>query len=204
MPDPKALQVTISLDDVKPRVWRRLLVPLDWDLEKLHLAIQAAFNWCNSHLSQFEIDDVVYGDRALLDDDGFEDEGEEGIVEYIGFPVANLLEKGPFYYRYDFGDDWQHSVTIDKLVTLDAPPEHAVCVAGAQARPPEDVGGALGYEAFLEVMADPKHEDYAHLKRWSGGNFDPKWFDIDRINLDLSHALEPDVKRPRHQPRRKV
>jgi Plasmid pRiA4b ORF-3-like protein len=82
-----------------------------------------------------------------------------------------------FLYVYDFGDDWRHSVELEQPLVLEPAPRVASCRDGAQVRPPEDVGGPDGYARFLEVLADPRHEDHRDMRIWAGGHFDPEWFD---------------------------
>ena len=65
-------QFKITLKEIKPPIWRRIQVK-DCSLDKLHEHIQTAMGWTNSHLHQFEIDGVRYGDPELLTE-GFEDE----------------------------------------------------------------------------------------------------------------------------------
>jgi hypothetical protein len=77
----------------------------------------------------------------------------------------------------------------------------ATCVAGARARPPEDVGGVSGYENFLTIMADPNDQEYAETKRWCGGHFDPEWFDLGVTDKDVKNALRTNVRRRLHQPK---
>lgn len=108
-----------------------------------------------------------------------------------------------FTYLYDFGDHWEHRVELEELLFPDVAPRVASCVAGAKARPPEDVGGLGGYERFLEIMADPDDPEHADLKRWCGGHFDPEWFDVAAADRDVRRALKPDVRRRLHQPRPK-
>ena len=91
-------------------------------------------------------------------------------------------------YIYDYGDNWQHKVKVEKIVMLDTPILFAVCIAGANACPPEDVGGAPGYEKFLEDLADPDHAEHEMLSEWIGGPFDPTAFDIDQVNQRLAVA----------------
>lgn len=106
-----------------------------------------------------------------------------------------------FSYVYDLGDDWHHLVEIEEMLALDKAPKHGACVDGANARPPEDVGGPPGYEQFLAVIADPKHPEHADMMRWCGGHFDPAWFDLARVDKDVRNALKANVRRPLHQPR---
>jgi hypothetical protein len=65
------------------------------------------------------------------------------------------------------------------------------CVAGEDAWPPEDVGGAPGYAEFLEVLKDPAHEGHTNMLTWAGGAFDPTVFDIIRVNQRLASGFPP-------------
>lgn len=197
---PNAVQLRVSIDGIDPPVWRRLVVPAAWDLAQLHLVIQAAFNWWNYHLHEFRIGGLRYGDIALSDEGSVEgdprvfDEREVRLRDFRADAIA-------FAYFYDFGDDWHHTIEIEEMLFLDPAPLHATCIDGAHARPPEDVGGIPGYEQFLDVIADPKHPEHKETKRWCGGHFDPKWFDLAMVSKDLRGALKPDVKRRLHQPK---
>ena len=51
-------RLKITLDDVEPTVLRRVDVPFDIRLDRLHLTIQAAVGWTNSHLYELCAGDV--------------------------------------------------------------------------------------------------------------------------------------------------
>ncbi len=200
--NPNAVQVRVSLDDIEPEVWRRLVVPMDWDLQHLHLTIQAAFNWWNYHLHEFRIGGLRYGDIGALEDSFSEDDPR--VFDERKVRLRDFVRNGmKFSYIYDFGDDWHHTVELEDLLSLDETPKHATCLGGARARPPEDVGGIPGYEQFLGVIADPRNPDHAEIRRWCGGHFDPDWFDLSTVAKDVRNALKPDVKRRLHQPKPK-
>jgi hypothetical protein len=201
--EPNALQIRVTLAEIEPVVWRRLVVPSTWHLGELHLAIQAAFNWWNCHLHEFRIGGLRYGDSEVLEDGGSAndprvfDESEVRLFDFGGEPTA------AFTYLYDFGDHWLHNVEIEQRVAFDVTPRFAACVAGARARPPEDVGGVSGYENFLAIMADPTDAGYSDTKRWCGGHFDPDWFDLGVTDKDVKNALRPNVRRRLYQPKPK-
>ncbi|HEU0145995.1 MAG TPA: plasmid pRiA4b ORF-3 family protein [Bradyrhizobium sp.] len=197
--EPNALQIRISLAEIDPLVWRRLVVPWTWHLGQLHLVIQAAFNWWNYHLHEFRIGGLRYSDPTLVEEPGFDEKSrsfDEREVRLLDFERGS---KTTFGYLYDFGDSWHHLVEIEELLALDPAPHGATCSDGARARPPEDVGGPGGYETFLEIMADRAHPEHADMKRWCGGHFDPNWFDLDLTNKDVRTALKPNVRRRLHQ-----
>ncbi|KGJ12718.1 pRiA4b ORF-3-like protein [Paracoccus versutus] len=198
---PNAVRLHVSLAEIEPEIWRRLVVPCDWTLDRLHPVLQAAFGWTDSHLHEFRIGGLRYGDPVLLDD-GFGgprvfDSTEVRLQDFVGRDVG-------FTYAYDFGDGWQHLIRIEDWLVLDPAPRHALCLQGARARPPEDVGGPWGYEDFLGIIRDPMHEEHRSTLRWAGGHFDPKWFDLDLINKDLRNAFRTNARRRLHQPRPKA
>jgi hypothetical protein len=200
---PNALQLRVEIAEIEPAVWRSLVLPLSFDLRQLHLAIQAAFNWWDCHLYEFQIGGLRFGDPELLEDGGFEggprvfDDREVRLSDFA--PASDVS----FSYIYDFGDDWRHTIAFEQLLALDAAPKTAGCVAGQRARPPEDVGGVGGYEGFLAILADPDNEEHTDTLRWCGGHFDPEWFDLPRVDKDVKNALRPSVRRRLHQPKSK-
>ncbi|UXN57813.1 plasmid pRiA4b ORF-3 family protein [Phyllobacterium zundukense] len=194
-----ALQIRVSLDEIEPAIWRRLVLPSHWNLEQLHLAIQAAFNWWNYHLHEFRIGGLRYGDVALLTEDAFDDDPR--VFDSREVRLCDFERRATFTYIYDFGDNWRHTVSVEEFVALNTAPKHGACIEGARARPPEDVGGVSGYERFLEIMSDKSDPEYAETKRWCGGYFDPDWFDLTIVDKDVRNALRSNVRRRLHQPK---
>ncbi|WP_162944108.1 MULTISPECIES: plasmid pRiA4b ORF-3 family protein [unclassified Rhizobium] len=196
-----AVQVQVSLNEIEPKVWRRLVLPSHWNLEQLHLAIQAAFNWWNYHLHEFSIGGLRYGDVELLTEDAFDDDPR--VFDFREVRLRDFEQGATFSYLYDFGDSWQHNVVVEEFFAFDTPPKFGSSIDGARARPPEDVGGVSGYERFLEIMADDEDPEHIDTKRWCGGHFDPEWFDLAVVDKDVRNALRPGVKRRLHQPKSK-
>ena len=198
-----AVQFKVVIDGIEPAVWRRLVVPADWHLGHLHLAIQAAFNWWNYHLHMFEIGGLGFSD------DVYRDSGEAGLGDARALHEAAILlsdfrQSGcQFSYTYDFGDMWRHTIEVEEFLFMEPRPRQAICLEGQRACPPEDVGGVNGYSEFLRIMLDPAHPEYRWTKKWCGGHFDPSWFDLAVVNRDLRRALIPDVKRRQYQPKPK-
>ncbi len=138
--------------------------------------------WTNSHLHDFRIEGRRYGirnDEWGLDGDLLEDKR---------FQLGDVLssEVQEFEYVYDFGDDWRHLVKVEQVLQ---PREDVntwpMCLAGANACPPEDVGGTPGYMEFLHAMRDTVHEEHGAMWRWWGGPFDPNGFDSNAANLAI-------------------
>jgi hypothetical protein len=183
----------IELLDVAPLVWRRVLVSNQWTLASLHGYLQWVMGWTDSHAHEFETSGGFIAPDWWIYEVGFDTDAskyrDERRVSVSGV-VSELGVRGEFEYRYDMGDGWRHRIVIEP-----APPTRAmqemplpICLAGENACPPEDVGGPHGYQLFLETLGDPGHEQHADMVRWIGGVFDPKGFDLNRINRDFKGA----------------
>jgi hypothetical protein len=164
-------RLKIKLRNVQPPVWRRLEVPGNVTFAKLHRILQVALGWTDSHLHEF-----VVGKRHIgLPDDEFRDDvANETRVRLEDVASA----KTKFAYWYDFGDNWWHDITVERVGPPETSAEYPRLLAGANSAPPEDVGGVGGYEEFLEAVADPKHPEHKELLTWAGGAFDPEAFDL--------------------------
>jgi len=175
-------QLKITLKWSKPPIWRRVIVRADMPLDRLHDVIQVAMGWTDSHLHQFVVGRTFYSKP----DPEFAGLGSETLNEK-GYTVAELAPaaKKKFIYEYDFGDGWQHEVVAEKILPSDPAFKHPVCLAGANACPPEDCGGIGGYYNLLEIMADPKHPEHAEMKEWIGDELDAVEFDLNGVNAVL-------------------
>lgn len=172
-------QLRIELEGVSPPVWRRLLVPGGADLLTLHDIFQTAMGWEDTHLHEFIIGEQHYGVPDDEDEDGEEDDGSDVAVADV------LAGQTRFRYQYDFGDSWYHEVQVEEVTPAAFELDYAVCLAGENACPPEDVGGPSGYAGFLEAIDDPDHDEHAHLVEWIGRPFDPAAFSVATTNVDL-------------------
>lgn len=174
-------RLLVTLLDVEPAVWRLVQIPAMIPLDKLHDAIQSVMGWTDSHLHEFIINGVHYG---IDDPMGFED---ERVVDERRVTLADALggTARTFDYVYDFGDDWHHAITVEAIEPAEEARPLLYCLAGERACPPEDVGGAWGYEEFLEAIGDPEHEEHEDMLEWCGGEFDPERFDLQGVNARL-------------------
>ena len=115
----RGFRIRIDLQRTKPPVWRRVEVPGDILLPRLHEVIQAAMGWTDSHLHRFRTSNDRNAPEFLTQFDL--DEGDEGMLEddvRLDQVVAN--EGDRLWYDYDFGDDWKHLLRVEKV--LDDPP----------------------------------------------------------------------------------
>lgn len=169
-------QLKVSLTGTKPPVWRRVLVDGASTLDELHEVIQAAFGWWNYHLYDFEFGRTRY---RIPDPDW--DYGPP--TRDAGRTRLDRVAKPgtAFTYTYDFGDNWKHKVTVEKVVPTTPDLELPACTDGRRAGPPEDCGGAWGYAELLEILADPSHHEHGERREWADGwghgAFDPGRFD---------------------------
>jgi hypothetical protein len=175
-------ELEVRLCEIDPAIWRAIEISGASSLEDVHFAIQVAMGWTNLHLHQFVIGETSYGVADVNGAGDFEREDERD------FQLQDLVERGDaFVYQYDFGDCWEHEVTIKKVETQATPPKPR-CIGGARACPPEDCGGADGYKNLLEALRDPKHQEHESLVTWSN-DFQPEGFVIPKTGLYLQKSM---------------
>lgn len=181
-------QLKVTLKGFRPTIWRRIQVKGDIPLGELHMIIQLAMGWTNSHLHHF-----IIGKRPHLQfigsarfDDGLDTADEDEVTISQVLPRA----KTKIAYEYDFGDGWEHEVTLEKIIAAEPGVAYPRCVAGENACPPEDVGGVWGYANFLHALQDPNHDEHDTYVEWIGGAFDPQAFDLAAANRRLKRVKQ--------------
>src|SRR5262245_85976 len=178
----------ITLLDSHPPVWRRIQVK-DCTLDKLHEHIQTAMGWTNSHLHHFRVGDQLYGDPLLMAEN-FEDMGyEDSTTTKLSDLVPKTGKRVGFGYEYDFGDSGRHEVLFEGCVEAERGKRYPLCLEGARACPPEDVGGVWGYADFLNAIQNPDHEDHEGMLEWVGGPFDSNAFDAAKATRRMRRGL---------------
>lgn len=173
-------QLKISLKDIRPPIWRRVQVQSSTTLSDLHLIIQAAMGWYNCHLHSFDIQGIEYGKPDPDYGWDIRDESKVKLSQVI------KQEKSKFFYTYDFGDSWDHTILVEKILSQEPQVSYPLCIKAKRACPPEDCGGALGYIDFLEAIKDPQHPEYKSFQEWLGGDFDAEFYDLQEINQRLA------------------
>jgi hypothetical protein len=86
---------------------------------------------------------------------------------------------------YDFGDNWEHVILVEKILPIDKKTQYPICLAGKRSGPPEDCGGPWGYMDLLNVLNDPNDPEYDERIEWIGEDFDSELFDAEEINVRL-------------------
>ena len=184
-------RLLVTLDGVKPPVRRRVEVPLTIRLDRLHLVLQAAMGWTNSHLYEIRARDVGWG----LPDPDFGD----GPLDAKKARLADVLEDAgtkTLKYLYDFGDGWEHTVKVERIADAAPSTAYPVLIEATGRCPPEDVGGSWGYAEFLDAIADPAHENHAEMKEWVGEPFDPKTVDVEALAEDVAALAKAWTRKP--------
>ena len=186
---PTTAQLKITLRNLDPDIWRRVTVPHDINLHDLHHVIQAAMPWTNSHLHSFHDGKKYY--QQNFDDSPFGGLDDPGSIDESNYRLCDLCpaEGARLLYTYDFGDDWEHDILLEKLTPADKRPARAEVIAGEHACPPDDCGGVPGYCDLVEILLDPKHPEHAERREWlglkKGEKFDPYFYDLAAANNKL-------------------
>jgi hypothetical protein len=169
-PNGSGVQLTITLEDIEPTVWRRIVVPAGATLAELHDWVQVAMGWQDSHLHEWQVSGVRYG-LADLDSDA-EDES--------GVRLLDVAAEGDrLTYLYDFGDSWEHTVSVDAVLSPEDAGAVPRCEAGERACPPEDVGGAPGYAELVTALREPDAaSEWGQMLAAAHTDFHPERFSL--------------------------
>jgi hypothetical protein len=174
----RVFQLRVTLDDVTPPIWRRVLVPAGYTLDRVHRVVQVSMGWQDCHLHSFEIDGNQYGEP--------DPDGDLALLDEMDYRLDDVTRVGArLRYTYDFGDWWEHEVLVEEVLAADPRERYPLCLAGERACPPEDVGGPEGYAEFLAAVADPAHPRHVAMWDWIGRPFDAIGFDADRASTLL-------------------
>ena len=172
--------VRIELRHTDPLIWRQVEVPTSITLKVLHDIVQVVIGWFDYHFWEFTIGKQRYG---LPMDDGW---GTEPCIAAAKVRLRDVLKmrKTIIDYTYDFGDCWEHRLTVTDVRAGQPGVSYPRYISGERNGPPEDCGGIPGFYELLEAIADPAHPDHAHVKEWAK-DYDPATFDP----LPIKYAL---------------
>lgn len=163
------LEFRVELRGIKPPIWRRIQVPDSYTFWELHSVIQDAMGWLDGHLHAFVLKNPKTGAEewvGIPDPESWQPVKagwKEKVRKYLATPGSSAN------YLYDFGDGWEHKVTLQKVLPRDRAETYPRCVAGRRACPPEDCGGVWGYRDLISGDADAR-EAYP--------DYDPEEFDV--------------------------
>ncbi|MDF7826003.1 plasmid pRiA4b ORF-3 family protein [Pontiellaceae bacterium B12227] len=177
------VELKIELEFIEPQIWRRVSVPDNYSLADLHHIIQTVMGWHDCHLHCFEVNGGKYTLSSQSPEMDMEDESKVRLTDLVKAGTKQFL------YEYDFGDDWRHWVTIEKVAPIDPDSIRPVCLDGTRACPPEDCGSIPGYEDLVDAFReDSPDEDQEALLEWLE-SMEPGWnpdvFDRGKVNQVL-------------------
>ena len=177
----KLYQLMVTLAEIEPPIWRRLLVPSDISLPRLHDVLQVAMGWHDCHLHIFEIAGKSYGQ---IDP---EDPWSMEMLDERKFTLSEIVRRkgAAFGYTYDMDDDWLHEIRLEAILEPTPGASYPTCIEGERSGPPEDCGGPWGYEELLVALSGSDDPDHEELRDWVGGSFDPEAFGLDEVNRRL-------------------
>jgi hypothetical protein len=170
----------IEIDEVEPIVTRRIEVPTSVRLDDLHFIFQIAIGWQNCHPFEIRSGGVAWG---LIDRDS-----QENPLPADQATLATVLALGPiFKYAYVYGDDWEHTVTLEKVVAREFSSRYPHLIDAAGRCPPADIGGASGYETYLQALGNAEHELHDDMVDWDDPAFDPNIVDTQTLRANLAN-----------------
>ena len=182
---PTALQFEIALEEIEPRIWRRIRFPVESTLWDLHVAIQDAMGWQDCHLHQFLVASAMSEAPITIGIPSDDDEIQVYAAWEIPLALAFRAPGDKLYYNYDFGDDWMHAIVLEEIVTTGTEIQRPTCIGGARACPPEDCGGPHMYTELLRALAGRgKKGEYNELLSRLPRGFDPDRFNPKRVKFD--------------------
>ncbi|WP_168797396.1 plasmid pRiA4b ORF-3 family protein [Neolewinella litorea] len=158
--------VRITLDGSRPTIWREVLIPSGTRQSLLHHIIQAAMGWRGTEDYQFFPSLHREQNRP----------GEP--------TLGDLLGKVGEQCGYEF-DNWYHDLELRDIRQAQGRTHYPVCIAGARACPPQDIGGVAAYNEKIKILNDPSHYEYEELASWLTQDFNPGAFNMDQTNLRL-------------------
>jgi hypothetical protein len=172
---PLVYQLKINLRGTRPPIWRRVQVPADVTLARLHETIQDVMPWEDYHLHLFTIAGNEYGPRDPEWESDYEDERKVKLNKVVTSAPSK------FEYVYDFGDNWEHEIVVEKVLPAEPGVPYPLCLDGARNGPPEDCGGVWGYQDLLKALRNPRTREDQEMLEWLG-EFDPEEFSVDLVN----------------------
>jgi len=178
---PEIATLRIELYDTEPLIWREIAIPVSITLKTLHDIVQAAMGWTDSHLWTFTLGKAEYG---LPSRDDWRDQplinAKKTILQDILKPRKTKID-----YLYDFGDSWEHALTISSRRAGEVGQSYPIYAGGEGNAPPEDCGGIPGFYDALYILANPEHPEFGETKAWFG-EYDPAVVDEQAIVARLS------------------
>lgn len=174
----RGIQFRIVLFGTEKPIWRRFIVPDTISLKKFHEVIQAVMGWENEHPFSFTLGREVFNVS-------FRKDIEDALQEFNAVKVRSFFYKPGAcgQYEYDFGDGWSHIIVMESFCTPGS--QKYLCVDGAMACPPENVGGLQGYSDLCQKAKTRKSGKGDTAKGDLKPDYNPEAFDLKEVNAKL-------------------
>lgn len=177
-------RLRVEIDEVTPKVVRRVDVPLAIRLDDLHFVLQIAIGWQNCHPFEFRPADSPGQAWGLVD----RDDPQSRRLPAERATLADLAAFGrTINYDYVYGEDWTHTVVVESLTPAVPGSTYPLLVSAEGRCPPADIGGIDGYESFLRALADPHHLHHQAMRDWDDPDFDPHNVNEAAIRANLAN-----------------
>lgn len=170
--------------EITPAIWRLVRVPDRFSLHQLHRVLQIVFSRLDYHLYAFDV-----GERRF---EAPHPDSEAEDASAIALSDLALSKDSRFTYLYDFGDGWEHDITVEAVLPMPSergPDWSPRLLAGERAAPPEDAGGAPGFLEAVEALRDPTNPRHKEIRNWAGDTYDPDKFDAWAVDHALALAV---------------
>lgn len=169
---PCDLELRVTVTEIEPPIWRLVRVPDDYTLHQLHRVFQLLFGWLDYHLYDFRI-----GERRFEapDPEAEAEPSTKARLRDFGFEAGDR-----FTYLYDWGDNWEHEVVVEKLHVAElrrGEPRLPILIDGARAGPHEDSGGRWSHAEMLKALRNRRHPQHRQYRDWIEPTYDPERFD---------------------------
>ena len=161
----------IVLQGIRPQIWRRFKVPAGISFHTLHDIVQVVMGWENYHLYRFDVGWKGFTTQPMAGEDHYSDERIDAYLAEVGYQL---------FYEYDFGDRWEHVLTLEKVLVREI--DEPLCIAGNRACPPEDSGGPWLYDEFLRSRKSRKGRVSRKWQHRIGNYWDADAFDLQATN----------------------
>ena len=184
-------QLKITLKGSRPPIWRRVLVPSGITFHRLHRIIQTVFDWQDCHLYEFSFSGANVSapreDNLILPDPKPSKNARRLKIDRL------LTSERHCTYTYDFGDDWEHEIELEKVLEPEPGVSYPFCNEGERHAPLEDIGGIGGYSRFLKAISDPQDPEHEEMLEWVGGSDDDPGFDPEECDLYQINGMLADL-----------
>ena len=177
-------RIRIELQEIEPKVWRRVDVPLSSTLLALHDFIQFAFRWTDSHLFEFEIGDRRYGQPE------YDRYADERLYKASSIRLQTVVDRRveQFLYVYDFGDNWRHDLIIEEVGTESPTSTTRHLLLASDGALPKTWEASPASWSFSKRARNPLHEEHETVVRWYGRRFEPDDIDEQRVQMSFEMA----------------